>query len=119
MAGWQETNKENVKEALNTLALNNLPQNLTFAQRSWMVLIGGRWAHTRDDYLYVNAGGMFITQHGTIEISDRKRPPGLQIRIVYSPNSKADPSQDQNQLKDAVRKAIPSEKNLSSLTVAS
>jgi hypothetical protein len=116
MAGWQETNKENVKEAL-----NNLPQNLTFAQRSWMVLIGGRWAHTREDYAYVNAGGMFITQYGTVEISaDRKRPPGLQIRIVYSPNSTADPSQDQNQLKDAVGKAVlPSGKNLSSLTVAS
>jgi len=115
MAAWQETNKENMKEAAKAL-----PQNLTFAQRSLKVLIGGRWAHTPADYVDVNAGGMFITQHGTIEISaDGKRPPGLQIRIVYSPNSTADPNQDQNQLKDAVRKAVPREKNLSSLTVAS
>jgi|SRR5271154_5339760 hypothetical protein len=112
---WQETNKENVKEAA-----NNLPQNLTFAQRSSKVLIGGRWAHTQADYVDVNAGGMFLTQHGTIEISaDGKRPPGLQIRIVYSPNSTADPNQDQDELKGAVRNAVPGEKNLSSLTVAS
>ncbi|MGA8755095.1 MAG: hypothetical protein WB611_02015 [Stellaceae bacterium] len=115
MAGWQETNKENVKQAANTL-----PQNLTFAQRSFKVLIGGRSAHIPADYRDVNAGGMFITQHGTIEISaDGKRPPGLQIRIVYSPNSTADPKQDQNQLKEAVRQAVPPDKNLSSLTVAS
>ncbi len=115
MAGWQETNKENVKQAANTL-----PQNLTFAQRSFKVLIGGRSAHIPADYRDVNAGGMFITQHGTIEISaDGKRPPGLQIRIVYSPNSTADPKQDQNQLKEAVRQAVPPDKNLGSLTVAS
>ena len=58
------------------------------------MLIGGRSAHIPADYRDVNAGGMFITQHGTIEISaDGKRPPGLQIRIVYSPNSTADPKQ--------------------------
>jgi hypothetical protein len=51
MAAWKETNKENMKEAA-----NNLPQDLTFAQRSFMVLIGGRWAHSQADYIYVIAG---------------------------------------------------------------
>jgi hypothetical protein len=100
-----------------------LPQNRTFAQRSFMVLIGGGrlWVHTREDSLWVNAGGMFITQYGTLKISaDGKRPPGLQIEIVYSPTSTADPNQDQNQLKDAVSAAVRrAKKNLSSLTVAS